>query len=232
MLNGKSPISIDEQKIPHFGVLPKSSKTKARIIMWFDLLESTCFHYANAWEEGDKIVVISDSISPISLIFYEPYKIEFQPSLFCFNFKTRKTYKQQMASANVTIQNINQLYYNNKMRYVYYVISKARPKYGGIAKLDLEVVATTSTNFDCIVGWRKFPIGCYCGEPFFVPQNFVDPSFFEDDGYVITHFHNESKGFLELFVLDARSLMLETIAFVKLPFQVPYGFHCLFVKDE
>jgi hypothetical protein len=44
--------------------------------MWLDLLENTCFHYTNAWKEGDKIVEISDSISPISFIFYE-----LQPSL-------------------------------------------------------------------------------------------------------------------------------------------------------
>jgi carotenoid cleavage dioxygenase-like enzyme len=72
MFNEKSPLSIVEEKMPHFGMLPKNAKTKANIVMWFDLLESTCFHCANAWEEGDKIVVISDSISAISLIFYEP----------------------------------------------------------------------------------------------------------------------------------------------------------------
>jgi carotenoid cleavage dioxygenase-like enzyme len=72
MLNGKSPISIDEKKMPHFGVLPKNAKIEARTIMWFNLPKNTCFHYANAWEEGDGIVVISDSISPILLIFYEP----------------------------------------------------------------------------------------------------------------------------------------------------------------
>jgi carotenoid cleavage dioxygenase-like enzyme len=67
---------IDEEKMPRFGVLLKNAKIEARTIMWFDLLKNTCFHYANAWEEGDKIVVIGDSISPISLIFYEPQKIE------------------------------------------------------------------------------------------------------------------------------------------------------------
>ncbi len=64
--------------------------------MWLDLLENTCFHYKNAWKEGDEIVEISDSISPISLIFYE-----LQPLLFCLNLKIKKTYKQQLASANV-----------------------------------------------------------------------------------------------------------------------------------
>jgi carotenoid cleavage dioxygenase-like enzyme len=49
---------------------------------------------------------------------------------------------------------------------------------------------------------------------------------------VITHFHDKSSGFSELFVLEACSLMLKTVAFVKLPFQVPYGFLNLFVKDE
>jgi hypothetical protein len=88
------------------------------------------------------------------------------------------------------------------MRYVYYVILGPWPKYGRIAKMDLQVVATSSIDFDCILGWCKFPIGYYCGELFVVPQNFADPSLFKDDGYVITHFHDELSGFLELFVLD------------------------------
>jgi carotenoid cleavage dioxygenase-like enzyme len=132
MLNGKSPISIDKEKIRHFGVLPKNAKTEARTIMWLDLLENTCFHYTNAWKECDEIVEISDSISPISFIFYE-----LQPSLFHLNLKTRKTYKQQLASANITIQNINPLYYDNRMRYMYYVVLGPWPKYGRITKLNL-----------------------------------------------------------------------------------------------
>ncbi len=119
-----------------------------------------------------------------------------------------------------------------KMRYMYYVILGPWPKYGRIAKLNLQVATTSSTNFDCIVGWCKFPIGCYCGEPFFVLWNFANPSLFENDGYVITHFHDESNGFWKLLVLDAHLLMLEIVAYVKLPFWVPYGFHILFVKDE
>ncbi len=68
-----------------------------------------------------------------------------------------------------------------------------------------QVVATSSIDFDCIVGWRKSPIGYYCGELFVVSQNFADPSLSKDDGYVITHFHDELSGFLELFVLDTRN---------------------------
>jgi carotenoid cleavage dioxygenase-like enzyme len=115
---------------------------------------------------------------------------------------------------------------------VYSIISRPWPKYGGIAKLDLQVEAIISTNSDYIVGLCKFPTSCYCGEPFFVPRDFANPSLFEDDGYVITHFHDESSGFSELLILDAHSLMLKTIAFVKFPFQVLYGFHSFFGTNE
>ncbi len=200
--------------------------------MWLDLPKYTCFHYTNAWKEGDEIVEISDSISPISFIFHELQKIEIQVSLFHFNLKTRKTYKQQLANGNVTLQNINPLYYENKMRYMYYVILGPWTKYGRIAKLNLQVATTSSTDFDCIVGWCKFPIIAIVVSLFFVPRNFANPSLFENDGYVITHFHDESNGFLKLLVLDAHLLMLEIVTYVKLPFWVPYGFHILFVKDE
>lgn len=75
-MNGKSLVYIDKEKMPRFGMLPKNAKIEARTIMWFDLPENTCFHYTNAWEEGDKIVLIGDSISLLSLSFYEPQKIE------------------------------------------------------------------------------------------------------------------------------------------------------------
>jgi carotenoid cleavage dioxygenase-like enzyme len=67
--------------MPHFGVLLKNAKTEVGTIMWFDLPKNTCFHYTNAWEESEEIIVISDNILPISFIFYEPQKTELQPSL-------------------------------------------------------------------------------------------------------------------------------------------------------
>jgi 9-cis-epoxycarotenoid dioxygenase len=95
MFNAKSPVCIDDKKIPRFGVLPRNATTEARI-KWFDLPDSTCFHYVNAWEEGDEIVVVGSTLSPIHFTFQQSEKLELRLATFHLNLKTGKAYKQEL----------------------------------------------------------------------------------------------------------------------------------------
>ncbi|KAK9075020.1 hypothetical protein SSX86_003339 [Deinandra increscens subsp. villosa] len=53
----------------------------------------------------------------------------------------------------------------------------------------------------------------------------------EDDGYLVSYVHDESKCESRFLVMDARSPTLEVIADVKLPQRVPYGIHGLFIRE-
>ncbi|CAK9214019.1 unnamed protein product [Sphagnum troendelagicum] len=231
MFNGKSPVCIDDKKIPRFGVLPRDATTEERI-KWFDLPDSTCIHYVNAWEEGDEIVVVGSTLSPIQFTFHQQEKMELRLARFHLNLKTGTAYKQEVASnANFHGGQFNQMYKCKKTRYVYGVLSGPFPKYGGIAKFDLEASQNNDVTQQAVVGLHKFPANCFCSEPYFVPRS-TDPSNLEDDGYLLTYYHNETANVSKLLVLDARSPTLEIVTSLKLPHRVPYGFHGLFVTNE
>ncbi len=231
MFNAKSPVCIDDKKIPRFGVLPRNATTEARI-KWFDLPDSSCFHYVNAWEEGDEIVVVGSTPSPIQFTFHQPDKMELRLARFHLNLKTGTAYKQEVASnANFDGGQFNKMYQHKKTRYVYGVLSGPFPKYGGIAKFDLEASQNNDVTQQAVVGWHKFPANCFCSEPYFVPRS-TDPSILEDDGYILTYYHDEAANVSKLLVLDARSPTLEIVTSLKLPHRVPYGFHGLFVTNE
>lgn len=104
------------------------------------------------------------------------------------------------------------------------------PKVSGIVKLDVSV--TEEDRRDCIVGSRMFGPGCFAGEPFFVAREPDNPNAEEDDGYVVAYVHDENKGESQFLVMDAKSPTLATVAAVRLPRRVPYGFHGLFVRES
>lgn len=238
MLQGDSPILADEMKMPRFGVLPKYATSEAQM-QWFDLPESTCFHYVNAWEEGDEILVVGSASMPLSYVFEQPHNLANRLSLFRLNRKSGKAYKEQLSNANLDVGTFNQQYCGRKNRFFYMSIAGPWPKYSGIAKVDLEAFRGDETSDRAsrfgdrsIVGWRKYPPGCFGSEPAFVPRRPGMDSIAEDDGYLITHYHDENTGISELLILDALSPTLETVACIKIPSRVPYGFHGIFLTQE
>lgn len=107
-----------------------------------------------------------------------------------------------------------------KTQYAYMSIAGPWPRFGGIAKVDLGTGE--------VVGCRRFAPGCYSSEPFFVPESDAK----EDDGYVVTHSHNENTGVSEFLIMDARSPNLDIVASIRMPSRVPYGFHGIFLSEE
>lgn len=116
------------------------------------------------------------------------------------------------------------------IRYVYAAVGDPMPKVSGVVKLDVSV--SEEDRRDCIVATRMFGPGCFAGEPFFVARQPENPNADEDDGYVVTYVHNENTGESKFLVMDAKSPNLDTVAAVRLPRRVPYGFHGLFVRES
>lgn len=195
-------------------------------MQWFDLPDVTCFHYVNAWEEGEEIVLVGSAISPLSYLFDRPAELENRLCRYRLNMRSGKASKDQISDKNLDVGRCNSVYTGRKTRYAYMSVSGPWPKFSGVAKVDLE-----NRNGSSIAGWRKFAPGCFNSEPYFVPRS-TEGDVAEDDGYVVTHYHDENTGVSELLVMDARSPTLETVARIRMPTRVPYGFHGIFLTEE
>lgn len=193
---------------------------------WFDLPNVTCFHYINAWEEGEEIILVGSALSSLPDLFDRPADLENRLYRFRLNMRTGKASKELAADENLDVGRCNSLHTGRKTRYAYMSLAGPWPKFSGIAKVDLENRDPSSS----IVGRRKFAPGCFSSEPCFVPRC-SEGGGAEDDGFVVTHHHDENAGVSELVVMDARSPTLEVVASIRMPARVPYGFHGTFLTE-
>ena len=112
---------------------------------------------------------------------------------------------------------INPARAGQRSRYGYLTCLTDDVRMESIIKVDL-----TANGENSIVAEHDFGPNCYGGECTFVARNnAVD----EDDGYLLVHVRNESRGRSYVDVLDARTLAKDPIARIQIPTRVPYGFH-------
>lgn len=109
LFNGRSPILLDESTMPRFGVLPRNARSEARI-RWFDLPDVMCFHYVNAWEEGDEVVLAGSINSPLPAVFERPQELQNRLCLFRLNMRTGVASKQQLNDENLDVGRCNSRY--------------------------------------------------------------------------------------------------------------------------
>ncbi|MCO5585748.1 hypothetical protein L7F22_039684 [Adiantum nelumboides] len=229
MLTGGSPVVLDKEKVPRFGILPRDDADESRIV-WVDVPDCFCFHIWNAWEEGDEVVVIASCMTPADSIFNESScALESILSEIRLNKVTKTSTRRPLVSGmNLEAGQVNGNFLGRKSRYAYLAIADPWPKVSGIAKVDLSGSNEGGKVDGDMVTKFMYPPNCYGGEPMFVPRS-SDASAAEDDGYVLTFMHNEETNKSELLILDASSPSLELLARVKLPARVPYGFHGTFI---
>ncbi|CAM6105377.1 unnamed protein product [Calypogeia fissa] len=227
MLAGRSPVTMDEGKAHRFGVLPKYA-TNDSAMVWFSIPGVSCFHYLNAWEEGDEVVLIGSNNNTPSRVFNNPAQSKCFLTEFRLNLKTGRSSQRRVSEWDLDVGRINERFTGRKSRYVYLSMNGPWPKFSGIVKLDLQ-----APDGSAEVGVRKFPPGCYGSEPVFVPRvEGGGDADSEDDGYVVTYLHNENTNVSTMAIFDARSPTLEPVATVKLPARVPYGFHGIFLTED
>lgn len=222
---------------------------------WFEAPNCNGYHYINAWEEGDEVVIITPIISPPERFLEIPAR-----GINCFLTEVRlnlvdgSTSMKRLCNENLEFGTFNLNYTGRKIRYVYLAVG-CYPEISGIVKVDLEVESLGENS--CIVARRDFGENCHGNEPFFVSSStqssikdsldgskslqglakgYMDnvhcwDSKEEDEGYVFCLVHNNSTGASNLLVMDARSPSLEVLASIKLP-RVPYGFHGFFVDEK
>ncbi|KAK4755391.1 hypothetical protein SAY87_009148 [Trapa incisa] len=231
--------SFDSTKNARFGVLPRYAMNEQQI-RWFELPNCCIFHNANAWEEGDEVVLITCRIQNLMLeqlastvegklenLIIELYEMR-------FNMKTGLASQKKLSRARIDFPKINEYYTGRKQRYVYGAAIDNVLRVNGIVKFDLQAALETgkgkSEAGGNVKGIFEFGAGKFSSEAIFVPKE-PGISSAEDDGYLICFAHDENSGKSMAMVIDARTMSPDPVAVVDLPTRVPYGFHARFVSE-
>lgn len=240
MVKGKLIFTFDPTKRARFGVLPRYAKDE-QLIRWFDLPNCFIFHNANAWEEGDEVVLITCRLENPDLDMVNGAvkdKLEnFTNQLYemRFNLKTGAATQKELSAPAVDFPRINENYTGRKQRYVYGTILDSVAKVKGIVKFDLHAEPEAGKKKlevgGNVLGIFDLGPGIFGSEAVFVPRE-AGTRIEEDDGYLIFFAHDESSGESKVNVIDAKTMSPEPVAVVDLPCRVPYGFHALFVNEE
>nr|XP_017255823.1 PREDICTED: carotenoid 9,10(9',10')-cleavage dioxygenase 1-like isoform X1 [Daucus carota subsp. sativus] len=229
--------TFDGSKKARFGVLPRYAKNEL-LIKWFELPNCFIFHNANAWEEGDEVVLITcRSENPDLNMANGKEKLEkIKNELFemRFNMKSGLASQKKLSASAVDFPKINESYTGRKQRYVYGTILDNNGKVTGIVKFDLHMEPEMGKKElevgGNVQGIFDLGVGRYGSEAIFVPREPGTTSE-EDDGYLIHFLHDENTGKSAANIIDAKTMSPDPVAVVELPHRVPYGFHALFVTE-
>ncbi|KAI8548101.1 hypothetical protein RHMOL_Rhmol07G0246100 [Rhododendron molle] len=232
--------TFDSTKKARFGVLPRYAKDEL-LIKWFNLPNCFIFHNANAWEEGDEVVLITCRLQNPDLDMVSgtvKEKLEnFSNELYemRFNMKTGLASQKKLSASAVDFPRVNESYTGRKQRFVYGTMLDSIAKVTGIIKFDLHAEPDSEkTKLEVggnVQGIFDLGPGRFGSEAIFVPR---EPGITseEDDGYLIFFVHDEASGKSAVNVIDAKTMSADPVAVVELPHRVPYGFHAFFVTEE
>ncbi|XP_016538282.1 carotenoid 9,10(9',10')-cleavage dioxygenase 1 isoform X1 [Capsicum annuum] len=239
--NKQLAYSFDPTKKARFGVLPRYAKNES-LIKWFELPNCFIFHNANAWEEGDDVVLITCRLQNPDLDAINGTEKEQQRDGFTnelyemrFNMKNGLASQKKLSESAVDFPRVNENYTGRKQRYVYGTILNNIAKITGVVKFDLhaepETGKTTLEVGGNVPGIFDLGPGRFGSEAIFVPRQ-PGTECEEDDGYLILFVHDENTRKSSVNVIDAKTMSAEPVAVVELPKRVPYGFHAFFVTEE
>ncbi|XP_051123633.1 carotenoid 9,10(9',10')-cleavage dioxygenase-like isoform X2 [Andrographis paniculata] len=238
--DNKFIFSFDQTKNARFGILPRYAKNEL-LIKWFELPNCFIFHNANAWEEGDEVVLITCRFEDIDLEMVngavkessENYIIELYEMRF--NMKNSQSSQKKLSVSSIDLPRINENYIGRKQSFVYGAILENFDRITGIIKFDLReepdpgrVKLEVGGN---VKGIFHLGPGIFGSEAVFVPRQ-PGTSTEEDDGYLIFFVHDENTGKSAVNIIDAKTMSADPVAIIELPKRVPYGFHALFVTEE
>ncbi|KAE8657206.1 putative carotenoid cleavage dioxygenase 4 [Hibiscus syriacus] len=174
-------------------------------------------HRIGVIHDGNAIIMLAPNILTVQLTL-EKVRIDLGTVIVT---------RHPVSARNLDFAVLNPAYVG-KNNYLYAAVGDPMLKIAGVAKLDV----SNGDHQERTVANRMYGPCCFGGEPFFVAREPENPEADEEDGYLISHVHNENTGESRFLVMDAKSPTLDIVAAVKLPHRVPYGFHVLFVRER
>lgn len=205
------------------GVIPR--RGSADQIRWFEVEPSHVQHFWNAWQDGSRIELAgcrypevdfgletegSDDDSGVGTIGSYPARYWIDLDAGNAGWEPIDDMLGEFGRINEDLTGLrtNCLY------------MAAFTREGAIAG-DFDTVVKYDTSTDSRQTWYAGDTG-HLGEAVFAP----DPAGSrEDDGWIVTSFHDSGSGQSEVVVFDAHDISTGPIARVKTPQRMPFGFH-------
>ncbi|CAN6696952.1 unnamed protein product [Malus baccata var. baccata] len=108
--------TFDQTKKARFGLLPRYAKDEL-LIRWFELPNCFIFHNANAWEEGDEVVLITCRFENFDLEMFKEKLENFSNELYemRFNLKTGLASQKKLSEGAVDFPRVNESYTGSVM---------------------------------------------------------------------------------------------------------------------
>ncbi len=218
LMAGGPALDFEPEHGSRIGVMPRFGTDSD--VRWFEVETGSVVHTANAWDEGDEIVLQASrsKTSDIASAGLDAENLQdTQGHLYQWriNLKTGAVDEQLLSEVKCDFTRINDSYACHKTRYVYAaVFNPTRPfTFDGVMKFDNDT--ETAITFD--YGDNRFG-----GEAVFAPRLGAQA---EDDGYLICFVQDERLGQSECLILDAQDIGAGPVATILVPYRVPYGFH-------
>jgi len=208
-----------------FAVIPRRGTTED--IQWFEADPTYVLHYANAYEDGDEIVLdgyhqgdplheLRPGESPITLFMrsLDMHELKTRLHRWRFNRKTGTTKEEVLDDACTEFPTINGAVAGRRHRYVYSAVGEPGFfLFSGLVRYDLEGGGRQE---------YRFPKGVFCSESPMAPRTHARG---EDDGYLVTFVTDMNRDVSECQIFDASAIDRGPIGRVALPERISSGTH-------
>jgi carotenoid cleavage dioxygenase-like enzyme len=216
---GGPALDFEPDNGARIGVMPRLGNDAD--IRWFEVETGVVIHTANAWDEGDEVVLQASRSKTTDVLGASDTTVagetEKMGQLYEWrlNLATGAVKERLLAEPHCDFTRINETYSTRKNRYIYAAtFHPTRPRtFVGLVKYDNE--SGSSELYD--YGDQRFG-----GEAVFAPRVGATA---EDDGYLVCFIHDEATDQSECLIIDAQKLSAGPVARILMPHRVPYGFH-------
>ena len=222
-LTGGMPFHWSDDYPARIGVMPRAGHDAD--VKWFEVNPCFIFHTMNAYDDGNEVVLDACRMSEVWRNAGEMSAQEGELSFhrFRFDLETGNVKEETLDDRMLEFPRCpdGRLGQKNRFGYALNVSQDAdgNPAFEGLVKLDFETGKSQS---------HKYGEKSSSAEAIFVAAPGADPD--SDEGWVMSYVHDEIENVTDFTVLDATDL--STLAKVRLPQRVPYGFHGSWIPDE
>lgn len=230
---GERKLTFFKEMPSRFAIIPRYGNPSD--IRWFEAGPTHVWHWMNAYEEGDEVVLdgyfqCDPDPPPLEGMPWAMGKLmanidshSFQSRLhrWRFNLKTGTVRETHLDDRYLEFGTFNQQYAGRKARYAY--STSLKPGwflFTGIVKHDLDTGRTWNYPF----GRNRFG-----GEAPFIPRQGASA---EDDGYLVTFVTDMVEDRSECILLDARDIEAGPICRIILPHRISSGTHTAWSGGE